>query len=65
MRWPWNRREHGVSDEARFAACDAARALVDARNLSRRVDRLADQLAETRKRNHFAAAIADAMRGMT
>lgn len=62
MNWR-SHRAGGASPEADEAAVQAARALQDAENLGRRVDQSTADLAETRRRNHFAAAVAASMRG--
>jgi len=63
MRWPWKRQLPCPSAEAVSAAEHAKRSLVDARNFDRRADRISEELTETLRRNHFAAAVAKAMRG--
>lgn len=64
MNWPWTKREACPTQEAEDAATHAKRALLDAQNFDRRVDRVADELSKTRERNHFAAAVAKAIRGV-
>ncbi|MGY1773494.1 DUF7620 family protein [Blastococcus sp. SYSU D00813] len=64
MRWPWRRRPPCASEEANAAASHATRALQDARNLASRADRVSDDLAATLRRNHFAAAVVEALRGV-
>jgi hypothetical protein len=61
-RW-WRRRTAAPSQEAQAAAYAAGRSLLDAQNLDARVSDIADQLAQTRARNHFGAAVAASMRG--
>ena len=62
MRWPWRRREPMPSDDARHALDQARRALVDTERMAGRVDEVADQLAEIKRRNHFREAIEESMR---
>ena len=64
MRWPWCRRKAcgRPSEEADHAAWEARRGLADARALGSRVEQIARDLEETRRRNHFAEAIAASMR---
>lgn len=50
MRWPWQRRSHDRSDEARGLLAE-----LDEREP--RVDRLASELDRARERNHFAEMI--------
>lgn len=66
MRWPWRREqlEGRASEEATAAAMEAKRARRDFENLAHRVDDVADKLSKTRERNHFAAAVARAIRGV-
>lgn len=52
-----------ATDDAEHAKAEAERALKDARNFARRVDDVTCRLQETRRRNHFAEALARAIRG--
>lgn len=63
MKWPWKRQHPCPSEDAASAAAIAKRSLVDARNFETRASRMSEQLTETLRRNHFAAAVAQAMRG--
>lgn len=51
------------SEDAEAAAAEARRGLRDAENLACRLEEVADRLSKTRQRNHFAAAVARAIRG--
>ena len=42
----------------------ARRSLLDARNFEVRANRVSEELTETLRRNHFANAVAKAMRGV-
>jgi hypothetical protein len=64
MRWPWKRRKGCASEDAECASKEASRALQDAISLGGRVSHVAAQLHETKERNHFAAAIAGAIKGV-
>ena len=61
--WPWARRAPKASEEADSAVERTSRALVDAQNFDTRASHMSDRLTETLRRNHFAAAVAKAMRG--
>ncbi len=65
MRWPWRRRCNRDADGALAIehVAHAERALTDATNLAARADQVSDELTETLRRNHFAAAVTQAMRG--
>lgn len=63
MIWRRHRTKNGPPSDAADAATQAARALEDAKNFGRRVDRVTAELTETRRRNNFGAAVADSMRG--
>jgi hypothetical protein len=62
VRWPWHRRESRPSQEAQAALWQADRALTDAERLDRAAQEVADRLRETRRRNHFAEAVARSIR---
>lgn len=63
MKWPpWGRMPQATED-AESAKAEAERALRDARNFARRVEDVTCRLQETRRRNHFAEALARAIRG--
>ena len=61
--WPWRRRKSRPSEDASASAFQAQRALKDTERLAERVDQVAAELDRIRERNHFAAAVAKAMRG--
>lgn len=62
--WPHRRADRLQADADMDAHLwEAERALVDARQLHSRADEIADRLSKTRERNHFAAAVARALRG--
>jgi hypothetical protein len=63
VRWPLHHREGHPSADAQQAVADTARGLVDADNLACRLEDATERLAQTRERNHFAAAVARAIRG--
>lgn len=64
MRWPWRRRPcPGPSAESVHAVEQARRQLRDAQRLSERVDEVASQLHEIRRRNHIAEAVIQAIKG--
>ena len=64
MRWPFHRRRcPQPSAEAQHAVEQAQRQLRDAQRLSKRVDEVADQLAQIRRRNHIAEAVIQAIKG--
>lgn len=66
--WPFRRRctdpPRPSEEELDHALRQAERALTDARELRCRADSVADRLSRTRERNHFAAAVARAIRGV-
>lgn len=62
--WRWRRYKPCPSPDAVAADVEAARALTDAKALTSRADHIADRLSKTRERNHFAAAVARAIRGV-
>lgn len=63
-RWWLNKSPRPAPEDADEAVVQARRALADARNFSRRVEDVAERLQETRRRNHFAEAVARAIRGV-
>lgn len=63
MKWPWS-REACASPEAEEASEQARRALKDAMNFDARAEKVAEKLTAARERNHFAAAVAAAIRGV-
>jgi hypothetical protein len=62
MRWPWRCRAGRPTEEAHHAAWEALRGLQDVQALTARAEDVARRLDETRRRNHFAEAIAASMR---
>lgn len=63
MRWPFRKRQPQPSEDARHAVWQAERQLKDTEKMSCRVDEVADQLHEIRRRNHFGDAVTRAIRG--
>lgn len=63
MKWPWS-RVPCATKEAEEASEQAKRALEDAVNFDARAERVAEKLWATKERNHFAAAVAKAIRGV-
>lgn len=63
MTWFRLRRAPRASADASEAAEHASRSLADARNFEGRASRVCSDLAATLRRNHFAEAVGDAMRG--
>jgi hypothetical protein len=57
VKWPLIRRPPAASDDAEQAQAEARRALADARNFDRRVDRVAGVTRQIGLRNHFAEAV--------
>jgi hypothetical protein len=64
VRWPWGRCHPQPLEDATAAVEQAQRSLVDAKNFESRVARVSDDLTETLRRNHFGAAVRQAMRGV-
>lgn len=69
MRWPWRRRRGCPTEEAQQATQESERAYKDARvqraiaeDTHLRATETAARLDETRRRNHFAEAVARSMR---
>lgn len=62
--WPFHRHHPCPSPDAVAADSEAARALIDAKALTSRADRVANKLSRTRERNHFAAAVVRSFRGV-
>lgn len=56
--WPFRRRAACPSEDAQAAAAQADRALVDARNLDGRLERVARESEEIKRINHIAIAVA-------
>ena len=63
MKWPWRHQRPCPSLEIEDAARQASRSLEDAQAFERRAIQMSRDLAETLRRNHFAEAVARAMRG--
>jgi hypothetical protein len=63
LRWHFRPIQGRPSADAQHAAEEARRGLKDAENLACRLEDVADRLSKTRERNHFAAAVARALRG--
>lgn len=62
--WPFHRRRRSQpSEDARHAVAFGQRQLRDVDRLSERVDEVAEQLHEIRRRNHFGDAVTSAFRG--
>lgn len=68
--WPFSRRPKPVapapappSPDAEAALRHATRALLDAQNLDRKVERVTREAAEIKRINHIAAAVARSIRG--
>lgn len=57
MRWPFWNRLPVATDEAEDARAQARRALADARNFDRRVDKVTSATRQIGLRNHFAEAV--------
>lgn len=55
--WPFRRHVPCASEDAHAAAAQADRALMDARNLDGRLERVARQSAEIKRINHIALAV--------
>ena len=62
--WPFVHRPACPSPDAEAAAEQADRALVDAKNLDRKVEKAARDAAEIKRVNHIAANLARAIRGV-
>lgn len=62
--WPFRRRASEPSEDAQAAVSQADRALKDAERLDCRADEVADAFARSRQQNHFASAVARAIRGV-
>lgn len=63
MRWPWRPGPTQPLADATEAAEQAQRSLADARNFDARVQRVSNDLTETLRRNNFAMAAREALRG--
>lgn len=61
--WPFHRHHPCPSPDAVAADSEAARALIDAKVLTSRADRVANRLARTAQRNGFGAAVIHTFRG--
>jgi hypothetical protein len=61
--WPWHRRRPDDGEDLEDAHKQADRAIRDAQQLRYRADEVVGDLSKTRERNHFAAAVARAIRG--
>lgn len=62
--WPWSRRCPQPTEDARHAVEQAQRQLRDVDRRSQRVDEVAEQLHEIRRRNHFGEAVRQSFGGV-